>query len=195
MAKTVNVSPSASLSQWFHGLQIQNSIYLDSTCKSEILEIIGYLNPNKVPGIDEVPTKLIKAAKYSLVAYLTKIFNHCLDKSQYPDILKVAKVTPLHKEGSKSEPKNYRLISVLTVLNKILETIIKRRLINFGNKYVFASTQFWFRENYSTNLAITHLHQHIIDNLDNHLNVCSIFMDLAKAFDTVNHGILLYKLE
>ena len=72
MAETVNVFPSASLSQSFHAHQIKNFMHLDSTCESEILEIIGSLNLHKAPGIDEVPTKLIKAAKYSLVAYLTK---------------------------------------------------------------------------------------------------------------------------
>ena len=71
---------------------------------------------NEAPGIDQVPTKLIKGAKYSLAPYLSKIFDNCIDNCQYPDVLKIAKVTLLHKSGSKSEPKNNRTISVLSAL-------------------------------------------------------------------------------
>ena len=81
-------------------------------------------------------------------------------------------------------------------MNKIFETIIKQRLITFWTKYnVFVPTQFGFRENLSTTLAIAHLHELIISELDNDRSVCTILMDLAKAFDSVNHNILLFKLE
>ena len=81
-----------------------------------------------------------------------------LKKNDYLDSLKISRVTPLHKGGSKCELKNYRPISVITVFNKILETIIKRRLLVFWNKYnVFTPTQFGFREDYSTTLAIMRL--------------------------------------
>ena len=81
-------------------------------------------------------------------------------------------------------------------MNKIFETIIKQRLITFWTKYnVFVPTQFGFKENRSTTLAIAHLHELIITVLHNDRSVCTIFMDLAKAFDTVNHNILLFKLE
>ena len=68
--------------------------------------MIGFLNSNKAPGIDEILTKLTKAAKYSLAPYLLKIFNNCLNNGQYSDVLKIAKITPLHISGSKSEPKS-----------------------------------------------------------------------------------------
>ena len=92
--------------------------------------------------------------------------------------------------------KNYRPISILSVFNKIFETIIKHRLLNFWKKYnVFVPTQFGFRENHSTTLAIAHLNELIINDLDNNNSVCAIFLDLAKAFDTCNHKILLFKLD
>ena len=92
--------------------------------------------------------------------------------------------------------KNCHSISILSVFNKIFETIIKRRLLNFWNKYnVFVPTQFDFRENHSTALAIAHLNELIIYELDNNNSVCAIFLDLAKAFGTCNHKILLLKLD
>ena len=92
--------------------------------------------------------------------------------------------------------KNYRPISILSVLNKIFETIIKRRLLNFWKKYdVFVPTQFGFRENHSTTFTIAHLNELIINDLDNNNSVCAIFLDLAKVFDTCNHKILLFKLD
>ena len=92
--------------------------------------------------------------------------------------------------------KNYRPISILSVFNKIFETIIKRRLLNLWKKYnVFVPTQFGFRENYSTTLAIAHLNELIINDLDNNNSVCAIFLDLAKAFDTCNLKLILYKLD
>ena len=101
----------------------------------------------------------------------------------------------MFKGGIKSEVKNYRPISILTAFNKVFETIIKKRLVNFWNRFeVFSPTQFGFRENYSTTLAITHLREYILTELDNNMNICALFIDLAKAFDTVNHEILLYKL-
>ena len=147
---------------------------------------------------DDIPTKLIKAATHSLSPFLSSIFKSCLENGHYPDGLKIARVTPLHKGGSKSKMKNFRRISILSAFNKIFETIIKRRRLNFWKKYnVFVSTQFGFRENHSTTLTIAHLSELIINDLDNNNSVCAIFLDLAKAFDTCNHKILLpvFKLD
>ena len=74
--------------------------------------------------------------------------------------------------------------------------MLKSRLIKFGDKLnVFSPTQFGFRTNYSTSLAITQVHEYILRKLDDRQTVCGIFMDLAKAFDTVDHNVLLFKLD
>ena len=160
------------------------------------MNIIKDLNSNKAPGYDDLPTKLIKAAAHSLSPFLSRIFNSCLESGHYSDGLKIAWVTPLHKGGSKSEMKNYRPKSILFVFNEIFETIIKSRLLNFWKKYnVSVPKQFGFRENHSTTLAIAHLNELIINDLVNNNSVCAIFLDLAKAFDTCNHKIRLFKLD
>ena len=196
MANCINTRCANTQPKRFFGKCVLNSLYLEPTDVYEVTDIISTLNPHKSPGIDDIPTKLIKAAKYVLSPYLSKLINYCLKNGRYFDELKIARVTPLHKGGSKFDLQNYRPISVLTSFNKIFETIIKKRLLKFWNKYnVFTANQFGFRENYSTTLAVTQFCEYIRNETDQNNNVCAIFMDLAKAFDTVNHEILLSKLE
>ena len=92
------------------GQQIENSIYFEPINVNELEEIIIELNPNKSLGIDVIPTKFIKAANYLLAPYLTVIFTQLLETRKNSDVLKIARITSLHKGNSKSEPKNYRPI-------------------------------------------------------------------------------------
>ena len=121
--------------------------------------------------------------------------NNFVTTGQYPGVLKITRVSPIYKKGSKTKLSNYIPTLILSPFNKIFEIIIIQRLLNFWKKHkVFAETQFGFRENFSTTLAITHFCKYLLSELDSNMNICSIFMDLAKALDTVNHDILLYKL-
>ena len=196
MAKSIDKSSIKATSQSFYGKRVSHSIYFEPTNDEDVVNIKKDLNPNKALGYDDIPTKLIKAAAHSLSPFLSSIFNSCLESGHYPDGLKIARITPLHKGGFKSETKIYRPVSILSVFNKLFETISKRRLLNFWNKYnVFVPTQFGFREKHSTTLTIAYLNELIINHLDNNNSVCPIFLDLAKAFDTCNHKILLFKLD
>ena len=102
MAKSIDKSSIKANSQFFDGKRIPHSIYFKPTNDEEIVNIIKDLNPNKAPGYDDIPSKLIKAAAHSLSLFLSSIFNSCLESGQYPEGLKIAQVTPLHKGGSKS---------------------------------------------------------------------------------------------
>ena len=124
------------------------------------------------------------------------LFNLCLVKGTFPEQFKIAKVIPLHKGGDKQSPNSYRPISLLSALAKLFEKLISVRLLTYFNGYeLFSKHQFGFREGFTTEFAILDIYEKLISNLDKGSVTCSIFLDLAKAFDSVSHSILIHKLE
>lgn len=114
----------------------------------------------------------------------------------FPDKMKIAKVCPIFKADDRCEISNYRPISVLPIFSKILEKLLYNRLLTFLNMHsILASNQFGFREKHSTFMALLNLVDRISGKIDNKEYSIGIFMDLSKAFDTVDHDILLGKLE
>ena len=112
----------------------------------------------------------------------------------YPDLLKIAKTIPIYKKGSKLSTSNYRSISLLSNLNKILEKLMSNRVYKFlDDQKCIYDLQFGFRKKHSTNHALIEITETIRKALDDKKYACGIFIDLQKAFDTVNHSI--YKLE
>ena len=114
----------------------------------------------------------------------------------FPDILKIAKITPIHKKECKLNFQNYRPISLLSVLSKIFEKTIYTRIYSYlvKNNLIF-DKQFGFHSNYSTNHALISITERIKDLVDSGKYVCGVFLDHEKAFDTVNHIILCDKLK
>ena len=139
---------------------------------------------------------LLKSFKDFCSTWLSKLVNLCFETSVFPEILKLAKVIPLHKKESKLVYLNYRPISLLSVFSKIYEKLIYTRVYSYliKNEMIY-SKQFGFRSNHSTNHAIVSITEHIRQLLDKGHYVCGIFIDLEKAFDTVNHEILCNKFE
>ena len=130
---------------------------------------------------------------------LAHFYNLCINKSEYPDLFKIAKVIPLFKkslEDERTEPGNYRPISLLSTLNKILEKILHSRLTRFITKNnILYKYQFGFRRAHSTTLALIDVVDNIRMNLHNGKKVAGVYIDFSKAFDCVNHHILLEKLK
>ena len=173
------------------------TIFIEPTDKDEIINIINDLNISKAYGPHSIPTDIFHQIKLIVVEPLTQIINLSFVTGEYVDNLKIAKVLPIYKDkGSNMECCNYRPISLLSNINKIVEKLMHKRLFNFLSKHdCIYKLQFGFREHHSTTHALINLTEEIRSSLDNNIFACGIFIDLQKAFDTVDHKILLSKLE
>ena len=172
------------------------SFALYPTTSWEVEQEINSLCGNKSTGPFSIPTKLLKLLKSILSEPLSYLYNCSFNSGIVPNKFKIAKVIPIFKKGSYTVFLNYRPISLLSVFNRILEKLMYKRLITFFKKNkIFYSGQFGFRANHSTvhaSLLITNKIQRAIEK---RMYSCGIFLDFSKAFDTVDHKILLGKLE
>jgi len=173
-----------------------NSCGFELTTKYEIIKITKGLKNCDSSGFDEIPTSIVKSTIDFIAEPLAAIINSSISSGNFPDKMKVAKVCPVYKAGDKGEFTNYRPISILTTFSKIFEKIIAIRLTSFIDKNnIFSNSQFGFRKNHSAYMSLMKLYDKITQAIDNNEYCIGIFIDLSKAFDTLNHDILLKKLE
>lgn len=172
------------------------SIYINPTDKVEVLNIVRNFKGKTSTDYLDFNMSLIKNIITEIIDPFTFICNMSLETGTFPNNMKTAKVVPLFKSGCKKTFSNYRPISLLPQFSKILEKLYSKRLVKFLDKYkILCESQFGFRNARSTALALGELIEEVTDSIDNQDFTLGVFIDLKKAFDTIDHTILLAKLE
>ena len=162
----------------------------------DVIKIINTLKSKTSLGIDGLSTKLLKDIKHEIATPLTLIINQSLSTGIFPDPLKIGKITPIFKKDDKTQLNNYRPISVLPAISKVFEKIIANQIHHhFKSHNLYYDNQYGFRENHSTEFAALELVDRLTSELDKGKIPLNIYIDLSKAFDTVDHKILLTKLK
>ena len=172
-----------------------SSMFLTPTDQKEIKSIIMALPSKTSSGFDEISNKLLKQLCNCILEPLEIIFNQSMLQGEFPELMKNADVSPLYKSKLECEPNNYRPISLLLTISKILEKLIYQRTYKFmeatGQIY---NSQYGFRSQHSCENAVSELLSEIIKGLQNGHYTIALFLDLSKAFDTLEHEVLLEKM-
>ena len=169
----------------------KKSIYIPEIDKSEIEPIISSIN-NSSAGYDELPASIMKQCIGSYIDPLIFLINQSIAQGVFPAELKIARVIPLYKGENNQLIHNYRPISVLPFFSKIFEKIIYKYVLDFfDDNNILYDHQFGFRKHHSTSHAVITLVERVTKALDTGKIIVGVFLDLKKAFDTVDHSILL----
>ena len=172
----------------------ENSMFLPHIDENEISTIIKSIK-NASPSWDNLPPILFKSCISSFIKPLTYIVNKSFKSGIFPDPLKLAKIVPIFKSGDKKVISNYRPISVLIFFSTIFEKPISKYLLAFlDSNNTLYKFQFGFQKKYSTSHAIIFIVERINTALNAGKHVADVFLDFRKAYDTVNHSILLKKM-
>ena len=138
-----------------------------------------------------IPIKLLKIIPDLIIKPLCRLINKSFSEGIFPDFLKIVKVIPIHKGNSIQDMNNYRPISLLSIFDKIIEKLMHKRLYNFlEDNNILYEKQYGFRKKNSTIFSLIEITEKIKESIDKNKYGCGIFIDLRKAFNTVNHGIL-----
>ena len=194
LASKISMPPNKNFKQYLSN-PVNHTLTFNDVTESDIMEIINNLKPKTSQGFDNISTILLQNLKNELCSPLTIVINQMIKTGQFPDILKIAKVTPIYKKDDPTLISNFRPISVLSSISKVFEKVIFKQIHHyFKINNLYYSGQYGFREMHSTQLAVVELIDRIITDMDSGKVPLNIFIDLSKAFDTIDHDILLHKL-
>ena len=169
-----------------------NSMFLEECSVDELLEIVAELQVGKA---SDIPIQVIKKSAHVFCPLLAEYINIMMPRGIFPDVLKTGKITPIFKKGNPQELENYRPVSTLPIFGKIYEKVIYARLYNFATcQGLLFQNQFGFRKSHSTSHAINYSAAIIEKCRKSGNHMLGIFIDLSKAFDTIDHTILISKL-
>jgi len=172
-----------------------NSMFIEPVDENEMVKTVSKLKNKTSTDYDDMSMEMVKSIINFICKPLCHICNLSFNSGIFPDNMKIAKVIPLFKAGERNSFNNYRPVSLLPQFSKILEKLFDYRLQKFIDKHdLLSDCQYGFRQNRSTNFALMELIEEICSSLDNKKNTIGVFIDLRKAFDTLDHDLLLRKL-
>ena len=174
----------------------KNSLFMTPTSREEVVKLINNLPPKKSSGHDNIDNTLLKEIKHEISGALSDIFNRSISTGTFPTRMKLAEVVPLYKSKDRQLTENYRPISLLVTISKILEKIIYKRTYGFLQQtHQLYNSQYGFRTNHSCENAISELLGSILKAKEKGYSTVCLYLDLSKAFDTLEHDMLLSKME
>lgn len=179
----------------FYSNNYSKSFYFEDVDEHEVIECINNMKNSHSSGHDGLSAFLLKISIKNISQPLAHLFNLSFRTGVFPDHFKLAKVIPIYKNGDKHLISNYRPISLLPTLSKIMEKLMLKRLQSYLTKINYLSnSQYGFRKNCTTELALLHIVNNVMNNMEVKNITIGLFLDLSKAFDSINHDILLKKL-
>ena len=184
------------LKKFIDSKDFKTSFKLDPMTISDVSTGLSSLKKSCTRDLDGLDGNILKLASLVIIESLTYLYNLCIDKNCFPSKFKQAKIIPIHKSGDTADPTNYRPISILSYLSKPLEKHIYKHLHTYlCNNNFFHENQSGFRRNHSCHTALVHLVDNLLLNINKNEFTGILFVDFAKAFDVIDHSLLLRKLE
>lgn len=190
-------SPAARFTQELSNRTSAPSFSFLKVSADLVKKILLSLKSNKRGGVEQLPTSVYKALSKTVVPALTHIINSGISTSCFPSLYKIALVTPVYKKGCRLNPGNYRPISSLPILSKVFEKVLNCQIVNHLNSHgLLSARQFGFRNHVSSEQMLLRILDSFYSVLDSKTNkyIAVLSLDIKKAFDTVDHRLLVHKL-
>ena len=196
LAEKIDTQGKKPFHSYLQNINVNSTFQFTHVEEEQIKKVIDNLNPKRSAGVDNISLILLKLCSEDITKPLTAIINQSLKNGVFPNKLKIAKVIPIYKKDDQHDFNNYRPISLLPSISKVFERIVHMQLFQyFTDNNLFYNHQYGFRKNHSTETAVLELIDRIHTDLEEKKLPIAFFLDLSKAFDTIDHKILIKKLE